>query len=77
MRRSQWMCRQVISIHALLAESDKGIDQVIKQCLISIHALLAESDPAQSAGTGALLISIHALLAESDLEDGCVNWCDK
>ena len=33
-----------ISIHALLAESDRPIDVPQYQILISIHALLAESD---------------------------------
>ena len=35
-----------ISIHALLAESDLGLDvTIIGRTWISIHALLAESDP--------------------------------
>ena len=58
-----------ISIHALLAESDR-ICPVFNPVVppISIHALLAESD----LGKGYIresppLISIHALLAESDL----------
>ena len=58
----------IISIHALLAESDHdqgANDQKARQ--ISIHALLAESDLEQSASYNAYLeISIHALLAESD-----------
>ena len=33
-----------ISIHALLAESDKGIYHGLRVEMISIHALLAESD---------------------------------
>ena len=57
----------IISIHALLAESD------YRDCVrgliwrISIHALLAESDPPRG-GYCYLdnIISIHALLAESD-----------
>ena len=58
----------VISIHALLAESDgddgNEVNQVYK---ISIHALLAESDPAHGAKCPLdYEISIHALLAESD-----------
>ena len=58
----------MISIHALLAESDRqpAVADVRKHC-ISIHALLAESD---DVGNGvheaAVQISIHALLAESD-----------
>ena len=35
-----------ISIHALLAESDTGMEDWLQQPAISIHALLAESDPA-------------------------------
>ena len=61
----------LISIHALLAESDR----MVKQCQaldisISIHALLAESDvwPGLLARPF-FLISIHALLAESDSSD--------
>ena len=59
----------VISIHALLAESDAepGHRDAVRH-RISIHALLAESDPPQSAEIFlAMEISIHALLAESDV----------
>ena len=58
----------LISIHALLAESDRGANGCISaRNPISIHALLAESDPVPRRGTGAYhRISIHALLAESD-----------
>ena len=57
----------MISIHALLAESDRGIGRQQKDyIIISIHALLAESDDDILAGVNELLISIHALLAESD-----------
>ena len=56
----------VISIHALLAESDGRVLQDITPAGISIHALLAESDEGQSPEKGPLFISIHALLAESD-----------
>ena len=58
----------MISIHALLAESDGDKDQVVK-CLahISIHALLAESDSETVPCRPDADISIHALLAESDL----------
>ena len=34
----------LISIHALLAESDKMIVSQVRKRAISIHALLAESD---------------------------------
>ena len=58
----------MISIHALLAESDligKATELTLE--LISIHALLAESDAFVTAITiSSWLISIHALLAESD-----------
>ena len=57
----------VISIHALLAESDT---ELLAACTaiasISIHALLAESDRRASRQQPAGEISIHALLAESD-----------
>ena len=56
-----------ISIHALLAESDRlGLPGWLR-VLISIHALLAESDSASTNNSLITLpISIHALLAESD-----------
>ena len=59
----------MISIHALLAESDGDKDQVVK-CLahISIHALLAESDSETVPCRPDADISIHALLAESDFK---------
>ena len=60
----------LISIHALLAESDIEYSDHYRFLEdISIHALLAESDssstycPMRPSG-----ISIHALLAESDFE---------
>ena len=59
---------RAISIHALLAESDR----IVSVCSdntsdISIHALLAESDRHISPPTQSrYCISIHALLAESD-----------
>ena len=57
----------LISIHALLAESDavcvKGADIAAE---ISIHALLAESDLGNRCIAADRNISIHALLAESD-----------
>ena len=56
-----------ISIHALLAESDRPSRRFLTRKWISIHALLAESDIKNSVcyffTRG---ISIHALLAESD-----------
>ena len=58
-----------ISIHALLAESDKPVSGADEFCMISIHALLAESDPGHPAPCrSAPSISIHALLAESDTD---------
>ena len=41
-RPALWFC--IISIHALLAESDAGQGQTRGRAVISIHALLAESD---------------------------------
>ena len=57
----------VISIHALLAESDQLLlDRGLTRDDISIHALLAESDTTFSGTVHRKEISIHALLAESD-----------
>ena len=56
----------MISIHALLAESDMQIVIVVVHALISIHALLAESDLCRKFEKQDTRISIHALLAESD-----------
>ena len=59
--------RDVISIHALLAESDVSSTGTIGKSNISIHALLAESDVFLLRKiTITVDISIHALLAESD-----------
>ena len=55
-----------ISIHALLAESDKPARFGRHRRRISIHALLAESDGQGDARSPGQEISIHALLAESD-----------
>ena len=58
---------RIISIHALLAESDVRARAAEGQRPISIHALLAESDARKHRTRGAVYkISIHALLAESD-----------
>ena len=60
--------KQLISIHALLAESDRGYARMeLLEPNISIHALLAESDTQQYRDWRRADISIHALLAESDL----------
>ncbi len=56
----------MISIHALLAESDVIARWSFHGLDISIHALLAESDPLLPVSILISLISIHALLAESD-----------
>ena len=56
----------LISIHALLAESDNLKLGYGGTQAISIHALLAESDAAQADSGTIRGISIHALLAESD-----------
>ena len=55
-----------ISIHALLAESDKHNWESKGDGWISIHALLAESDSCFPHIAKVPAISIHALLAESD-----------
>ena len=55
-----------ISIHALLAESDRFHAADISASRISIHALLAESDLVRMLNSPHGEISIHALLAESD-----------
>ena len=61
-----WL-RVLISIHALLAESDPLKSESLTTYLeISIHALLAESDANSRAERQGQHISIHALLAESD-----------
>ena len=70
-RRFFWDClgtRVSISIHALLAESDRYWPCVfVVGRAISIHALLAESDSrAANCQQRNHHISIHALLAESD-----------
>ena len=56
----------MISIHALLAESDPGRAPLSRVIGISIHALLAESDIVATYNILIWIISIHALLAESD-----------
>ena len=56
----------LISIHALLAESDVTVLGIQHRVGISIHALLAESDRCKLGRNNREVISIHALLAESD-----------
>ena len=57
-----------ISIHALLAESDRAKPlRKYHTADISIHALLAESDTHPIGVPVRVVISIHALLAESDV----------
>ena len=64
-----------ISIHALLAESDRnGYPHIRRFCAISIHALLAESDCLRCCAISCITISIHALLAESDGGFGAGSW---
>ena len=58
--------RTLISIHALLAESDHYDNYNLHCVEISIHALLAESDQVKQTCRAKISISIHALLAESD-----------
>ena len=58
----------IISIHALLAESDRLALRLTTPITgISIHALLAESDNVDVPTWIYGKISIHALLAESDV----------
>ena len=65
--------RACISIHALLAESDRANRLAHAPPEISIHALLAESDYGLRREVQTMIdISIHALLAESD---GYVRYC--
>ena len=45
---------RVISIHALLAESDVGQKRLRQKLAISIHALLAESDLVVTAFPGSV-----------------------
>ena len=59
--------QMAISIHALLAESDRHNARGFGAGAISIHALLAESDGCAAIGRRDRAISIHALLAESDV----------
>ena len=59
-------CLPLISIHALLAESDLPPCGIPDREGISIHALLAESDVLDFVRAQFSIISIHALLAESD-----------
>ena len=64
----------LISIHALLAESDGNPYAGAGDPVISIHALLAESDAEELDKTRRQAeISIHALLAESDGD--CIQCC--
>ena len=63
----------VISIHALLAESDPAGKVRPWASHISIHALLAESDVFGCVRLWIWCISIHALLAESDEQSSSYN----
>ena len=57
----------IISIHALRAESDDELEQKTELTAdISIHALRAESDGLNMDWFEIITISIHALRAESD-----------
>ena len=67
-----------ISIHALLAESDRFGCLKQRRIDISIHALLAESDHDSYVVMEATkIISIHALLAESDSKEVTMADFDK
>ena len=76
MLTSIWIWLLWISIHALLAESDRAKTHHAAVHVISIHALLAESDKGgynvsidDFVFLTTLFRSIHALLAESDGQD--------
>ena len=64
----------LISIHALLAESDVYVYFLGSDGWISIHALLAESDSHRKRCRHIHIISIHALLAESDSRSISLNF---
>ena len=75
---SERLMGSVISIHALLAESDVSQTVNCSFRLISIHALLAESDGFRPVNNAKVNISIHALLAESDGRGAnrvALHWC--
>ena len=72
MLTSIWIWLLWISIHALLAESDRAKTHHAAVHVISIHALLAESDGQDLYYVKAKGISIHALLAESDWKGSAV-----
>ena len=55
------MLAAVISIHALLAESDKPLTEGSEDMDISIHALLAESDAAGALGVQAVVQFLSTL----------------
>ena len=57
----------VISIHALLAESDRVIPEVFHDGMLFLSTLsLRRATSAAARGSTSFSISIHALLAESD-----------
>ena len=61
-----------ISIHALLAESDKGAEELAVDVIKFLSTLsLRRATPPGSTPGRATKISIHALLAESDLSRNC------
>ena len=70
--KSESLTTYLISIHALLAESDSARPGTRQRGAISIHALLAESDVKFSVSGSVISISIHALLAESDRLWACL-----
>ena len=62
-----WYDRVMISIHALLAESDKGVPrkEFVEQLFLSTLSLRRATDRGHKV-CNVFAISIHALLAESD-----------
>ena len=69
----------VISIHALLAESDRQIKQTCRaEISISIHALLAESDEpaARRHDKNNIFLSTLSLRRATQAESGQRRWLD-
>ena len=65
--------RALISIHALLAESDDNLKRNIMQMAISIHALLAESDGRHSARCQAMQEFLSTLsLRRATMTEGSI-----
>ena len=67
----------LISIHALLAESDgESVVKIVEQWAFLSTLSLRRATQQRGCFTSQLLISIHALLAESDEESKATVWHD-